>query len=121
MITAIGKTLEMALGNELDFETKMAWKLLLNRIRDGCISDNYDQMQVAEEMYKNHGVTKEEHEMVINLWRRAVKLSSEPVGFIMFKNLFQMYPELVRKFGFSSKLGSDLDKAIGHHAETATK
>ena len=93
----------------------------MNRIRDGCVSDNYDQMEIAEEMYKNCGVTSDEHEMVVQLWRQVVKMSPKPVGLIMFTNLFKICPELLRKFGFSEKIGPELEREIGRHAEDATK
>jgi hemoglobin-like flavoprotein len=118
---AIILTMEQVLEAKFNFELRNAWYILVQKIKDGCISDNYEELENITELYNLYDIPEADLEDVTNNWRKALKLSEFPLGYMIFKNAFKIYPELLLMFPFHSLPDHEIDEVVEEYAEVEIK
>lgn len=81
------------------------------------IADNYEDYDQAKSAYEKAGLKQPEIEGFTRLWRNTIKQSEYPLGYMYFRNVIKIHPELLRKFSFGSLPEHQRDTALEEHGE----
>ena len=95
---AVIMSLQQALGEKFTFELKRAWLLVYTALKNGIISDNYEEQDKVISLYHKVNIEKFEIDNVVKWWRKAVHIGQSLLGSKILRNIFVICPELYDLF-----------------------
>mmetsp|Transcript_11814 Transcript_11814/g.18187 ORF Transcript_11814/g.18187 Transcript_11814/m.18187 type:complete len:302 (+) Transcript_11814:508-1413(+) len=94
---AILKTLEALLAEGYSSSIKHAWIAFIRQVASQMISDNYE---LPKSPKKPLNLTPEVESKIIRSWELVRKVGLDPVGKLLFQNIFSIAPEAIQLYSF---------------------
>ena len=96
----LGRVIILCIKNTLTttYYERQAILLMFATVKDAIISSNYENEQKYMEIYNGISISKQEIAEAEDLWRRQIYRRRDEFGFIYFRTLFKIYPEIISRF-----------------------
>jgi len=115
---AILKTLEALLAEGYSSSIKHAWIAFIRQVASQMISDNYE---LPKSPKKPLNLTPEVESKIIRSWELVRKVGLDPVGKLLFQNIFSIAPEALKLYSFKQLPNMmETDEMKGHYTKLLT-